>query len=69
VHDSNNDWAVGDAVYDANESKAAVVAHIGHVVQSNSSVSELADLPSGWQAPRAGPGHPWIRSRYLYDGE
>lgn len=69
VHDSKNDWCVGDGVNDPNTPDACVVAHIGHVLAWNSSVAELATLPPGWEAWRNGPGQPWKRSAHEYPDE
>jgi hypothetical protein len=40
----------------------AMVVALKEIVQLDSSVSELSDLPLGWQASRASPKHAWIRS-------
>jgi hypothetical protein len=66
VHDSENDWRVGDGVNDPNTPEACVVAHIGHVVASDSSVAELASLPPGEEAWRDGPGQSLQRSAHEY---
>jgi hypothetical protein len=61
IHDSENDWCVGEGMNDPNVPGASVVAHMTHVLEWNSSVSELASLPPGWAAGRDGPGEPWER--------
>ncbi len=58
VHDDENDWCVGDDVNDPNVPGASVVVHMAHVLDRDSSVSELASLPPGWAAMRDGPEHP-----------
>lgn len=67
AHTPDNDWVVGDDVTDPNVPDACVVEHMRHVVESNSSVATLADLPIGWQARRDGPGQPWRRSKFEWD--
>jgi hypothetical protein len=44
------------------ESDAAVVG-LSEIVNLDSSVSELTDLPSGWQAWRKSPSSPWQRAK------
>jgi hypothetical protein len=39
----------------------AMLVALHEMVQLDATVAELADLPRGWQASRAGPGAPWIR--------
>lgn len=67
VHDSNNDWCVGDGVNDPNAPGASVIAHMTHVLALNSSATELASPPPGWAATREGPGEPWERSPHSYE--
>jgi hypothetical protein len=38
-----------------------VVSHLGHIIEQEPSLAELADLPIGWGASRDGPEGPWIR--------
>jgi hypothetical protein len=66
VHDSENDWCVGDGLNDPNIPEACVVAHMSHVLAWNSSVAELASLPPGSEARRDGPGQPWRRFTHQY---
>src|ERR1039458_2241078 len=66
VHNSGNDWCVGDGVNAPNVPGASVVAHMTLVVAWNSSVSELASLPPGWAATRDGPGESWERFPHQY---
>jgi hypothetical protein len=39
----------------------AMVVGLGNILKRDGSVAELADLPLGWQAWRAGPDQPWQR--------
>jgi hypothetical protein len=41
-----------------------VISCFHHPVDNDPSLSELADLPSGWWAERAEPGKPWVRSKH-----
>jgi hypothetical protein len=66
IHDDENYWCVGDDVNDPDAGGASVVAHMMHVLARDSSVSELASLPPGWAAVRAGPGQPWERFPHQY---
>jgi hypothetical protein len=66
VHTPDNDWLVGDGIGDPNEAGACTVMCIWHVIERNSSVGKLADLPIGWQADRSHPGTAWRRSPFVY---
>jgi Domain of unknown function (DUF4262) len=41
-----------------------VISCFHHPIDNDPSLSELADLPSGWWAERAEPGEPWVRSKH-----
>jgi len=36
---------------------------LSHMVELDPTICELADLPPGWGAARAGVGMPWVRRR------
>ncbi|RHW22408.1 hypothetical protein D0Z08_31535 [Nocardioides immobilis] len=59
IHAPDGSWMVGDGVNDPNSPGAAVVTHIAHVVDRNTSVASLATMPPGHIAKRGGPGEPW----------
>lgn len=40
----------------------AMLVGLSHVLESDRSVAELADLPLGWRAWRDGPDSPWKRA-------
>jgi hypothetical protein len=61
VHFTDGSWAVGDGVNDPNGRGASVATHIWHAIDRNSSLAQLADLPPGVEARRAGLGEPWQR--------
>ncbi len=69
VHDSENDWRVGDKMNDPNVPGASVITHMIHVLDRNPSVSQLASLPPGWAAVRDGPEQPWERFPHQYPDE
>ena len=45
----------------------AMLVGLEEVVRIDMTVLQLADLPLGWQAARASPSHPWIRSESTPD--
>ena len=69
VHTAENDWCVGDGINDPNEPAAWVASHMKHVIERNSSVATLANLPPGHQAQRDAPGSPWIVSHFEFEPE
>jgi hypothetical protein len=46
-----------------------VVCCLYHPLETDPSLRELADLPLGWWAKRAGPGEPWIRHQGEPEGK
>ena len=48
---------------DANDSADARVVGLGSIVELDSSVADLADLPLGWRAWRSAAGEPWRRAK------
>jgi hypothetical protein len=44
------------------DSSRAMLVSLSSIVQSDSSVEELFDLPPGWIAKRKSRNHPWRRS-------
>ena len=49
--------------------KPPILSCFHHPVDNDLSLVELADLPAGWWAERAGPGEPWIRHEHQVGGE
>lgn len=39
------------------------VVGIGHLVERDNSLNELADLPDGWEAEREAQTEPWLRTK------
>jgi hypothetical protein len=69
VHDDENSWLVGDGKNDPNSDGACVVSCIHRVIEKNSTVAGLADLPLGHIAHRKNPGKPWVVEPHSYPDE
>jgi hypothetical protein len=41
----------------------SVIVSLKHMTMLDPGISELADLPYGWQAHRQAQGEPWIRTK------
>jgi len=62
THDINGDWQFVHATKMRTETWTTRASFtLGHVVEFDSSVAELATLPHGWRADRDDLGAPWIR--------
>ena len=46
-----------------NENDKPVVAGIGHLLQRDSSLLELLDLPDNWEAERQSVNDPWVKRK------
>ena len=59
VHDMDGDWQF----LSSKEERAdeAVLAHLSHLLEADSTLSEIADLPAGWRASRRSVGDDWVR--------
>jgi hypothetical protein len=60
-YDDDDSWAFLDGT-DLDERDAMVVA-MKSVVNVHPDLAEIADLPPGWSARRAGAGQPWVRRK------
>jgi hypothetical protein len=58
-HDREGTWQFIDADPWAEED--VVVSHLGHVIEQDHTLEQIADLPIGWGASRDGPDGPWTR--------
>jgi hypothetical protein len=67
IHAEDGSWLVGDGINDPNPPGASVVAHMSHVIERNSSVAGLADLPVGHIATRTHPGDPWLVTAHHWE--
>ena len=47
-----------------NETEDARIVCLGCMLQRDSSLAEIADLPLGWLARREALGAPWLRARH-----
>jgi hypothetical protein len=61
MHDSDDNGWQFLGLEDADPEKAAVVC-LEEIVQLDSSVLALADMPPGWHAWRASTSEPWVRA-------
>jgi hypothetical protein len=62
VHDEDDGgWQFLDG--DDVRMDAALLVSLKRMLNHDASIAELADLPVGWQARRAGPRAPWIREK------
>lgn len=55
----------GDWQFLCGESDHAADGHvvgIGHLVERDPTLLDLVDLPLDWEAERANPGEPWLRT-------
>jgi hypothetical protein len=59
IHSDDGSWLVGDGINDPNLPGAVAVAAIGHVVEQDRSLAELAMLPPGCVAERDSTDDPW----------
>jgi hypothetical protein len=59
THGSDGSWQFLDGGSTTRED--AALLHLAHVVGTDHSLAEIADLPRGWTAWRSEPGSPWER--------
>ncbi|MFB9237041.1 hypothetical protein ACFFWC_16005 [Plantactinospora siamensis] len=69
IHADDNSWLVGDGVNDPNQPGAVVATCMKHVIERNSSVTQLASLPIGQVAYRENPGQPWLTEPHTWPEE
>jgi hypothetical protein len=69
VHDADGDWLASDQVNDPNEPGAAVLVCMRHLVDDDPSLGELATMPPGTVAWRAGHGDAWTFDEHRYPDE
>jgi hypothetical protein len=60
-HDEEGDWQFLCGITDQVDDGAVV--SLGSILQRDSTLADLADLPQGWQASREAVGSDWKRSR------
>lgn len=66
VHDPEGDWIVGDGSEAPFDADTAGLVHIQHLLDSDSSLAELAALPSGRLAWRDQITDPWNIEGFAY---
>jgi hypothetical protein len=54
-------WQFVNGAGDTDDPTDGMAVHVEHVIDRDSSVLELADLPAGWWARRETEDGPWIR--------
>lgn len=57
------DWCLLCGAVHADNADAYKVVGIGHLLEGDPTLSEILDLPADWDAERAAPGEPWVRTR------
>lgn len=58
----------GKSLEDAQVDKAVIVC-FSHIVDTDPTIRDLADLPPGWHAWRRSKDEPWIRELNPHDQE
>jgi hypothetical protein len=62
THDTEDEaWQFVNGSGDTDDDMQIMLVHPEHVIELDSSVRELADLPPGWRAWRPEPGAEWTR--------
>ena len=62
THDADDGaWQFVNGQGDTDDIESALLVEVGHIVELDPSVSELADLPLGWRAWRPAAGDEWVR--------
>ncbi|GGK51508.1 DUF4265 domain-containing protein [Nocardia camponoti] len=69
LHDPDGDWIVSDGTHTQPDPDSAALVHIQHVVDNDSSVLELANLPAGRIAWRDTATDPWTIEDFSYPAE
>ena len=62
-HAEDGAWTFMDG--ETFEEEQALVIGLANMIARDPSLADLADLPLGWQAWRAGPREPWQRRRVV----
>lgn len=62
VHE-DGDWMFMCGKDDHGGPEDCHVVGVGHLVESDSSINQCADLPDGFEAERKAVGDPWLRTR------
>lgn len=65
-HEEDGDWQLMCGMADHGPKDGHVVG-IGHLIERDHSLQEMADLPAGWEAERQEIGKPWLRNKISVD--
>ena len=68
-HTDDGLWLVADGIHEPDDSDALRLVHLGHLVDQDPTLRELADLPRGVQAVRDSVGGPWVREPFVWADE
>ena len=69
VSRGDGDWCFLCGGKHLQDASAYKVVGIGHVLESDSSLRELNDLPAEWEAERTEVGQDWVRTPYVSSEE
>jgi hypothetical protein len=58
-HDDNNDWQFLSSKEEA--AAEILLTHVSHLLDTDPTLDEIANLPLGWKAWRWSVGEDWIR--------
>ena len=62
THDAEDEaWQFVKGHGDSEEGMDPMIVHVEHVLELDTSIAPLADLPVGWRAWRDAPNRDWIR--------
>jgi hypothetical protein len=60
IHAPDGSWLVGDGINEPNLPGASTATYLAQVIERNSAVADLANMPPGHIGPvRSGPGEAW----------
>lgn len=65
VSRADGDWCFLCGGEHPQDASAYKVVGIGHILDSDSSLQALHDLPPEWEAERTDIGEDWVRKRYI----
>lgn len=56
------DWQFMCGMNDHQGASDGFYVHVGHLIDRDTTLNEVADLSDNWEAERREPGAPWIKS-------
>jgi len=69
VHDADGGWQMLCGGDEHDEPAEVIVLHREHFAERDPSVTEVFDLPPGWEAERRAPGEPWKRAVHFEEDD